>query len=80
MSRFCGFVRTWLDRGFGVGELRFSQNVAEDDLWDMTLYHWIRSSWLFEGSLCVYMHATETKAVLDCHRFLESEEKGTTIL
>lgn len=80
MARFCRLVKTWDDRGFGLRDLGFSQSVAEDDFWDITLYHWIRSSWIFEGYLCTYMHGTTTKAVLDCHRFLESEEKGTTIL
>ena len=80
MAKFCGLVKTWVDRGFGLRDLGLSQSVGEDDFWYIALYHWIRSSWLFKGSFCSYMYGTETKAILDCHRFLESGEKGTTIL
>jgi hypothetical protein len=41
MDRFCGLVKTRVDRGFGLRDLEFLQSVAEDDFWDMTLYHWI---------------------------------------
>ena len=54
MARFGWRVKTRVDRGFSLRNLGYSQSAAEDDFWDMTLYHWIRSSWLFEGSLSMY--------------------------
>jgi hypothetical protein len=39
MVRFCGLLKTWVERGFGLRDLGFSQIVAEDDFWDIRLYH-----------------------------------------
>jgi hypothetical protein len=44
MVKFCGLAKTWVEKGFGLRDLEFSQIVATDDFWDIRLYHWIRGS------------------------------------